>query len=91
MNILKLLHSKKFFEKKEITSVHLKIIDKKLYIAIKNILLKKYKFTEETLESFFDFNFSIKFILIIYRILKFSLREYFSRHFLKIFLIVKTM
>ena len=44
---IKIVAFKKFFEKKEITSVHLKIIDKKLYIAIKNILLKKnIKFTE---------------------------------------------
>ena len=79
---IKIVAFKKFFEKKEITSVHLKIIDRKLYIAIKNILLKKkIKFTEETPKSFFDFNFSIKFILVIYRILKFS----FERMFLKTF------
>ncbi len=81
---IKIVAFKKFFEKKRITSVHLKITNKKLLIAIKSILLKKnIKFTEETSDLFFNFNFSIKFVLIIYRIFKFSFERIFLKSFSK--------
>ena len=81
---IKIVAFKKFLKKKRITSVHLKITDKKLLIAIKSILLKKnIKFTEENSNFLFNFNFPIKFVFTIFRIFKFSFERIFLKSFSK--------